>query len=84
MKLLKKWAEYGAEIKKIPVGIIYGYMVNRLSCVFQRCVANAVIGRASSANGYTTRAAAREFVVSHEFVSTHGRYNSTGGRRARR
>ena len=84
VKLLTKWAEYGAETKKIPAGVIYGYMVNRLSCVFQRCVANAIISRASSLNGHTTRAAAREYVVSHEFVSTHGRYNSTGGRRRSR
>ncbi len=84
-KFLKRCAEHTAEVKKINPGIVYGYMLNRLSCVTQHCIATAINSRAHILTGHATRAASRAHIVSDEHVLNHQRVHITAdnGRRRR-
>jgi hypothetical protein len=71
VKFVRSMAEDCEEVKKISKDIIYGYVMNSLSCVLQRGIANAINVRVSTLNGRQTRSANRGYGTSREFVSTH-------------
>ena len=48
-------------------------MANRLSCVVQHCIANAINTRAHILVGHATKAAARSYLVSDDHVRNHNR-----------
>ena len=79
MKFLRTLAEHAAEVKKIKVDIVFNYMMTRLSCVIQRCIANSLNTRVSNLNSHATKAAARAYIVSAGHVSTHNNIR-IGGR----
>ena len=83
VKFLRQCAKHCAEVKKIDESIIYGYITNRLSCVFQSCIADSIIARSHVINSHATRAAARAYIVSDDHVRTHSIHRS-GGRTSRR
>ncbi len=71
-------AEDAAEVKKLDPAIIYGYVMNRLSCVFQNGISNTINTRVATLNGHLTRAANRGFAMSREFVATHEQFRAVG------
>ncbi len=74
--MLRRYAEKAAEVKKIDANIVFGYVMNRLSFVLQRNIANAINSRVSSINSHATRAITRCFEMSDTFVITHKEHNS--------
>ncbi len=73
-------AEDAAEVKKLDPAIIYGYVMNRLSCAFQKGISNTINTRVASLNGHLTRAANRGHVMSRDFVATHEQFRAVGFR----
>ena len=71
VKFLKSMAKHAAEVKKINVNIVFSYMMTRLSCVIQRCVANSLNTRVNNLNSHATKAAARAYIVSADHVNNH-------------
>jgi hypothetical protein len=71
-------AEDAAEVKKLDPAIIYGYVMNRLSCVFQKGISNTINTRVATLNGHLTRASNRGFAISREFVATHEQFRAVG------
>ena len=77
MKIVASDAE---DVKKISKEILYGYMMNSLSCVLQKGIANAINGRVCTLNGRLTRTATRGYGTSRDFVSTHEQFSVAGRR----
>jgi hypothetical protein len=71
-------AAHAAEVKKIDKGIVYGYIMNKLSCTLQKSIAETINSRLHKVNGHLTRSAARHYSMSHAFVSSHERFRSRG------
>ena len=57
VKFVQSMAEDAAEVKKLDPAIIYGYVMNRLSCAFQKGISNTINTRVATLNGHLTRAA---------------------------
>ena len=77
-KFVEALAEFASEEKKIEKGTIFAFMMNKLSSVLQKHLAESINSRVSTINGHLTRSATRQFSHSHEFVSSHERYRSRG------
>ena len=72
-------AEEAAASKKINKGILYKYMMNRVSCTFQRNLANSIICRANTINGHGSQSSERAYTVSYGFVRDHENVFAGGG-----
>ena len=64
-------AEEASVSKKIKKSILYKYMMNRISCTFQRNLANSIICRANTINGHGSHSSERAYTVSYGFVRDH-------------
>ncbi len=80
VKFVQSMAEDAAEVKKLDPAIIYGYVMNRLSCAFQKGISNTINTRVATLNGHLTRAANRGHVMSRDFVATHEQFRAVGFR----
>ena len=78
VKFVRSMAHDSAEVKKLSEDIIFGYVMNRLSCVLQRGIANSVNTRVCTLNGHLTRAANRGYAMSRDFVATHEEFRAVG------
>jgi hypothetical protein len=66
VKFVKSMASDAAEVKKLSEDIIYGYVMNRVSCSLQKGLANTVNTRVCTLNGHMTRAANRGYAMSRD------------------
>ena len=78
LKFFEAIADHAAEVKKINKGIIFNFIMNKLSCVYQKNLANNINSRLNTINGHQTRAVSRHYSLSNAVVSSHERYRSRG------
>ena len=76
VKFVRAMADECAEAKGVPADIIYGYVMNSLSCVLQRGLANSINGRVNTLNGRQTRTASRGYGTSGDFVASHEQFDA--------
>ncbi len=77
VKFVRAMADECAEAKGVSADIIYGYVMNSLSCVLQRGIANSINLRVNTLNGRQTRTARRGYGTSGDFVATHENFNAS-------
>jgi hypothetical protein len=78
LKFFEAIADHAAEVKKINKGIVFAFIMNKLSCVFQKNLASNINSRLDTINGHQTRAVSRHYSLSNASVSTHERFRSRG------
>lgn len=71
-------ADHASQVKRIDKGIIFAFMMNRLSCVLQKHMAGIISSRVNTINGHLCRVASRHYSLSNDHVSTHERFRSRG------
>lgn len=76
VKFLESLAEHAAVVKGIKYSIVFGFIMNKLSCMFQKLIAETLNSRVNAINGRLTHAASKQFTFSHDFVVTHERFRS--------
>jgi hypothetical protein len=78
LEFIDSISEHAAEVKRIDKGIIFGFIMNKLSCTLQKGIGDTISSRLSTINGHLTRAASRHYSLSNAFVSSHERFRSRG------
>ncbi len=80
VKFVRKYTKHASEVKGIEHSIVDGYAFNRLSCVIQKHIANAILTRSHSVNSHLPGSAANH-IMRDDFVLQHDVFYAGGGAR---
>ena len=78
LDFIEAMSAHAAEVKRIDKGIVFAFIMNKLSCTLQKCIAETISSRLNTINGHLSRAASRHYSSSSAFVSSHERFRSRG------